>query len=139
MKKKATLSITFIVVALLLMATTSVGFVQPDYTIMTAKTADLGEFLVDGQGRTLYYFIKDAPGVSSTTGPVAVNWPSFYAEKIEVPSNLNSSDFGTITRADGKKQTTFKGWPLYYFIKDMATGDIKGQKVNNVWFVVNVN
>jgi predicted lipoprotein with Yx(FWY)xxD motif len=138
-KKKVSLLVTFLFVALLLVATTSVVFAQPDYTIMTAKTADLGNFLVDGQGRTLYYFTKDAPGVSNTTGQVAVNWPAFYAGKIEVPSNLNLSDFGMITREDGMKQTTFKGWPLYYFSKDMAAGDFKGQKVNNVWFVVNVN
>jgi len=133
------MAITFLFVALLLVATTSVGLAQSDYTIMTAKTADLGNFLVDGQGKTLYCFTKDAPGVSTTMGQVAVNWPAFYAEKIVVPANLDATDFGMITRADGMMQTTFKGAPLYYFIKDMATGDIKGQNVNSVWFVVNVN
>ena len=34
-------------------------------------------------------------------------------------------------------QTTFMGYPLYYYIKDKAPGDTTGQGVNSVWFVVN--
>jgi alpha-glucoside transport system substrate-binding protein len=33
-------------------------------------------------------------------------------------------------------QTTYKGWPLYYFVNDQAAGDTLGQGVNNVWFVI---
>jgi len=33
-------------------------------------------------------------------------------------------------------QTTYNGYPLYYFFKDIKAGDINGQKVKNVWFVV---
>ncbi|WP_407946304.1 hypothetical protein [Paenibacillus alkaliterrae] len=25
-----------------------------------------------------------------------------------------------MTRADGTKQTTYKGWPLYYFVRQQA-------------------
>jgi len=45
-------------------------------------------------------------------------------------------DFGTITREDGKKQTTFRGYPLYYWGGDKAQGDTAGQGVNNVWYVI---
>jgi predicted lipoprotein with Yx(FWY)xxD motif len=34
-----------------------------------------------------------------------------------------------ITRADGSLQTTYKGWPLYYFSKDAGPGDLKGENV----------
>ncbi|MDR3590554.1 MAG: hypothetical protein P4N41_12950 [Negativicutes bacterium] len=136
---KKMLAITFFLICLFLVATASTGLAQPDYTVMTAQTPGLGNYLVDSQGRTLYYFTKDVPGASTTMGQVAANWPAFYAGQIVVPSNLDATDFGMITRADGMKQTTFKGWPLYYFVKDMADGDVKGQNVNSVWFVVNVN
>jgi hypothetical protein len=43
-----------------------------------------------------------------------------------------------VTRADGVKQTAFKGRPLYYFAADATPGDMKGEGVNNVWFVANV-
>ncbi|MDR3561121.1 MAG: hypothetical protein P4N59_06745 [Negativicutes bacterium] len=137
--KKATFMLSFVFLALFLLATTSIGMAQSEYTVMTANTPTLGQYLVDGQGNTLYYFTKDMPGVSVTKGQVAVNWPSFNAGKIIVPAGLDATDFGVITREDGKMQTTYKGWPLYYFSKDMSAGDIKGQKINDVWFVVTVN
>ena len=49
---------------------------------------------------------------------------------------VKADDFGVITRDDGKKQSTFKGMPLYYFFKDKKAGDTFGQGVNNVWYVV---
>ena len=50
---------------------------------------------------------------------------------------LKAADFGTITRADGQKQTTYKGMPLYYFGGDKAPGDTIGQGAKDVWYVVN--
>ena len=49
---------------------------------------------------------------------------------------MKAEDFGTITREDGQKQTTFRGFPLYYWVNDKAAGDTLGQNVNSVWFVV---
>ena len=46
-------------------------------------------------------------------------------------------DFGTITREDGEKQTTFRGYPLYYWVNDNGAGDTTGNGVKGVWFVVN--
>jgi len=48
---------------------------------------------------------------------------------------MTASDFANITRADGKPQTTYKGWPLYYFKNDVAPGDLKGENVGGIWFV----
>jgi predicted lipoprotein with Yx(FWY)xxD motif len=109
----------------------------PSYTIMTMNKADIGDYLVDGKGMTLYYFTKDTAGMSNATAQVIANWPIFYAANIMVPSNLNASDFGTISGFDGQKQTTYKGWPLYYYINDHAAGDTSGDGVNGVWFLIN--
>ena len=100
------------------------------------QSAELGTYLVDGNGMTLYYFTKDSPGVSNANANVIANWPVFYASSVIVTDLLNATDFGSITRADGAKQTTFKDYPLYFFIQDKAPVDTKGQGVNNVWFVV---
>ena len=43
---------------------------------------------------------------------------------------------GTASRTDGSSQVTYNGWPLYYFAADSAPGDINGQGVNDVWWVV---
>lgn len=105
--------------------------------INVVKDATLGSYLVDESGKTLYYFAKDTKDVSTCKDQCAVNWPIYYADNIQVSSEMNTADFNTIVREDGKKQTTYKGMPLYYYVKDEKAGDVKGQGVNNVWYVVN--
>ena len=46
---------------------------------------------------------------------------------------------GTSPRADGTRQVTYDGHPLYYFAGDKAPGDVKGQGIHNFgggWYVV---
>lgn len=101
------------------------------------RTKDgIGSYLADEKGMTLYLFKKDAPGVSACAGPCVEKWPLFTAESVTAPAGVKADDFGSITRADGKKQTTYKGLPLYYFFKDAQAGDTAGQGVNDVWYVV---
>lgn len=109
----------------------------PTYTINTMTKAGIGNYLVDGKGMSLYYFTRDAAGKSNASAAVIANWPIFYTASVVVPASLKGADFGAITRDDGQMQATFKGWPLYYYVKDLAVGDTLGQAVNNVWFVVN--
>jgi hypothetical protein len=64
-------------------------------------------------------------------------WPIYYREAVAAPKDITAGDFGTITREDGKMQTTFRGYPLYYWVNDKQAGETNGQGVNNVWFVIN--
>lgn len=105
-------------------------------TIKVAQSNTFGKILTDREGKTLYFFSRDSKGISEcTTGCLDV-WPIFYTDNLSnIDKSLNASDFSTITRPDGKKQTTYKGWPLYYYKNDTKAGDINGDKVNNVWYV----
>ncbi|WP_311676569.1 hypothetical protein [Pedobacter cryoconitis] len=38
-------------------------------------------------------------------------------------------------RTDNTKQTTYKGWPLYYYSGDSKKGDINGDGILKTWFV----
>lgn len=107
----------------------------PAATIQLSSDQTVGEHLVDEQGRTLYLFTSDVKGNSTCVDGCLGAWPEFYEPNRILGSGLEDSDFGTITRADGKMQTTYKGWPLYYFAQDTNPGDIKGENVNQVWFV----
>jgi Uncharacterized protein conserved in bacteria len=109
----------------------------PD-TIKKADTS-FGAVLTDGQGKTLYYFANDqrASGASSCNGQCAVMWPVFFTGTVRVSSPLNPADFASITRADGTKQTTYMGRPLYYYSGDVKPGDINGSGINKVWYVAN--
>jgi len=109
----------------------------PADTIGLAETS-LGTVLVDGQGMTLYYYSKDIPGsgASNCSGQCAVIWPIFFTRDVIVTPPLAASDLSTITRSDGTKQTAYKGWPLYYFQTDTKPGDVSGEGVGQVWYVV---
>ncbi|MGZ9583796.1 hypothetical protein [Paenibacillus marinisediminis] len=109
---------------------------KPDYRIMLGSNSELGTYLTDDQGRTLYYFAKDKPETSNCAGECIAKWPAYDVVDGSVPSTLNKADFGSITRPDGSKQATYKGYPLYYFAKDVKHGDTTGQNVMDVWFVV---
>ncbi len=108
----------------------------PAYTVMIGTGKPVGNYLTDGEGRTLYYFTKDSSGQSACTGDCLKNWPAFTADTFSVPSGLSPDDFGTITRDDGTKQVTYKGSPLYYFIRDTKRGQVNGQAVGKVWYVI---
>jgi predicted lipoprotein with Yx(FWY)xxD motif len=110
---------------------------EPISTPMVKLTnvSGLGEILTDENGLALYFFTRDAENESNCEGNCINNWPIFHIENLEIEGNLLSADFGNIIRGDGKKQTTYKGWPLYYFNGDANPGDINGEGVNNVWFV----
>jgi predicted lipoprotein with Yx(FWY)xxD motif len=96
----------------------------------------VGRYLTDGKGMTLYYFKNDAKDKNSCTGPCLEKWIPYYAETLTAPAGSDAKEFSSFTRADGKKQSTFKGWPLYYFAGDKKPGDTNGQGVKDVWFVI---
>lgn len=83
------------------------------------------------------FFKKESPGKSACEGDCVAKWPLYFREGVAVKDGLKVEDFATITRADGQKQTTYKGMPLYYFAGDKNPGDTTGQGVKDVWYVVN--
>jgi len=104
-------------------------------TVQLSNNASLGKILTDSSGKSLYFFSKDTKNTSACVDGCLANWPVFFEETIDVDAGLSISDFATITRADGSKQTTYQGWPLYYFVNDAAAGDTNGDNVNSVWFI----
>jgi len=107
------------------------------HAIKIQEKEGIGKYLTDTEGKALYWFKKDSPGKSACTGPCLEKWPIYYREAVASPKEIKAEDFGAITREDGKIQTTFRGYPLYYWINDKQSGDTFGQGVNDVWFVIN--
>lgn len=102
------------------------------------KNEAVGEYLADSKGMTLYYFKKDEEEKSNCSGDCLEKWPPFTEKQFNVPEGFSKADFGTITREDsGAEQVTYKGYPLYYFAGDKQEGDVKGQGVKEVWYIVN--
>jgi predicted lipoprotein with Yx(FWY)xxD motif len=110
-------------------------------TIKTRHTG-LGTVLVDAKGRTVYLFEKDTKGKSKCTGACAKNWPPVLTKvKPKAGGSARSAKLGTTRRADGTKQVTYAGHPLYTFVLDRnKPGSTKGEGVDAFgaeWYVVN--
>lgn len=103
--------------------------------VQLTTNSKFGPIITDNNGRSLYFFAIDANGSSGCTNGCLVAWPVYYKENPSVGTGLLATDFGVITRTDGAKQTTYKGWPLYYYAGDNKAGDTNGDAVDNTWFV----
>jgi predicted lipoprotein with Yx(FWY)xxD motif len=108
-----------------------------DAVLATADSA-LGTIVVDSKGMTVYMFDKDTQGSgeSSCTGGCLEAWPPVVAESDSPAVDGVTGDVATITRDDGTVQVTLDGWPLYYWQGDAAAGDVAGQGVQDVWWVL---
>ncbi len=106
-------------------------------TLAVTQTEKLGKILVDGDGRTLYMFMKDTKDTTTCYDKCEQAWaPLLTLDKPTLGDGVDASLLGTTARKDGTVQVTYNGLPLYYFFKDQAPGDTNGQGVGSVWYVV---
>jgi len=112
--------------------------------LAVGSNAFIGPYLTDLSGYALYIYGADFPGdcnsppVSSCTADCAQAWPPFNANERTLPATLDNANFGTLDRGDGTHQTTYRGWPLYYYKSDTAPNVINGQGKGKTWFAAEV-
>ncbi len=107
-------------------------------TLEKIKTA-VGPVLADAKGLTVYWYAKDTKMSSACTGSCATAWPPVTGKPAAAMGVRLVGKFGTITRAGGVLQATYKGHPLYTYAGDSAPGQVKGNGVGGVWHVLHVN
>jgi predicted lipoprotein with Yx(FWY)xxD motif len=99
-----------------------------------------GPVLASSRGLTLYYYSADKPhsDKSACTGTCATAWPPLAAP-VKAPAGVRlPGRLGVITRPDGVKQVTLKGYPLYFYIGDKAPGQVKGNGIGGAWHVIKI-
>ena len=104
-------------------------------TVAVTSSEELGDILVDGEGMTLYLFTPDEQGESTCYDDCEQNWPPLEGPA-EAAEGADAALLATVERDDGSMQVTYNGWPLYYFAGDSAAGDVNGQGVGDIWYVV---
>jgi predicted lipoprotein with Yx(FWY)xxD motif len=109
-------------------------------TTVKVRRTRYGRILVDGRGRALYLFTREGASKARCYGACADAWPVFYARgKLRAGSGASQSLVGTTRRRDGRKQATYAGHPLYYYVTDRAPGQVTCQNVTEyggTWLVV---
>jgi predicted lipoprotein with Yx(FWY)xxD motif len=111
-------------------------------TIQAARSA-YGTILFDGRGFVLYAFTKDTPRHSACSGACAKAWPPYLvAGPLAAGRGADARRLGTIRRADGSRQATYAGRPLYYYVGDRKPRQILCQNVSEfggLWLVMRPN
>jgi predicted lipoprotein with Yx(FWY)xxD motif len=106
-------------------------------TVKKVNRGKLGAILVTAQGFTLYHFTQDKKNTPTCTGACNSLWPALVVAAGTTPKGASGvSGLGTVKLADGTRQVTYHGQPLYRFAPDTSTTDAKGQGVAGLWFVV---
>jgi predicted lipoprotein with Yx(FWY)xxD motif len=98
----------------------------------------MGKVVVNQDGFTMYLFTKDSkdPSKSTCNDKCAKVWPPALTDGSPDIEGVSADLVGTVARADGTKQITIGGWPVYTYIGDKKAGAWTGQAVSGTWFVM---
>jgi predicted lipoprotein with Yx(FWY)xxD motif len=148
MKKFSTICISAVLPLFLISTVISckhaeIPVIPKQVQLQTSPT--LGTYLADKDGRTLYMFASDANGQPSCSGACEAVWPAFNVDNFadaNIDTTLKRADFTVVTTAAGKKQLTYKGWPLYYHAPAVNgtntlenAGVTTGDGIGGIWFI----
>lgn len=98
-------------------------------------TTTLGTIIVDGKGMSAYYYLPDVPnsGVSSCTGGCLIHWPAITSTSV---TPLVQGVTAKVSVIPTSNQILINGRPIYTFAGDQKVGDVNGQGIGGVWYVI---
>ena len=124
--------------AVVLVAPDHLGASSPRSTV-TVRSSSFGRILFDGSNRALYAFTADPRGKATCYGKCAEAWPPYIVHgALRAGAGTRRSLLGTTRRRDGRRQLTYAGKPLYYYVHD-PRGQVLCQDVREfggLWLVV---
>jgi predicted lipoprotein with Yx(FWY)xxD motif len=119
--------------------TSDIGVFSPGDTVMIVQKSDLGYVLAMANGLVVYTYDKDTKGGPPTcTNACAALWPAVTGIPMTNSGEKLPGTLGVVTAANGAKQITYNGYPLYIFKseKPLAT---TGNGVDGLWHVIKLS
>lgn len=108
-------------------------------TKLKAVSSSYGRVVADRRGEALYLFDKEKGKRSRCYGTCARAWPPVLTKgRPRAGRGIKQRLLGTTKRRNGKRQVTYAGHPLYYYVDD-APGRILCHDVREfggLWLVV---
>jgi predicted lipoprotein with Yx(FWY)xxD motif len=108
--------------------------------LIKVEDSRYGPVLFDGKGRSIYLFTKEKGSRSRCYGDCAAAWPPVLTRaKPRAGRGVDASKLGRTRRGGGRRQVTYGGHPLYYYVADTAPGEITCQDVfefGGTWYLV---
>lgn len=94
-------------------------------------------YLVDGNDMSLYVSLKDSPGKSNCVDDCLNTWRPLLATGRILPGDgVPAKNLGVLLLANGTRQVTYLGAPLYQYTKDEKPGDMNAQGLDGTWYLV---
>ena len=120
------------------------GGSPPQYAVLARDVPGLGKIITDGKGFTLYMYAPDHRGRSQCSGFCAQQWPPLLlprgVTRPQAGSGVRAPLLGTVRRANGERQVTYGGWPLYLWIGDDSPGQATGQADDmGLWYALSIS
>jgi predicted lipoprotein with Yx(FWY)xxD motif len=112
---------------------------QKGSVVLIVQKSALGYVLAASGGQVLYTYDKDTKGgTPSCTGSCATIWLPLTGNPMQSPGVTGLGTLGTVSDANGAKQVTYNGLPLYMFkgAKPLAT---KANGTGGVWHVIKMS
>lgn len=111
------------------------GATTPVELIKEVRNVEQEALVADSFGKTLYVFDPDqGQAAPKCAGDCAEVWPPYLVNAGDAAGLI--PPLATIDRANGKKQLTYKGRPVYTYIFDRTVGDDKGDGLGGVWHYI---
>ncbi|WP_128380710.1 SCO0930 family lipoprotein [Streptomyces cavernae] len=112
--------------------------------LSTRKDPELGEIVIDKNGKTVYRFLKDSqwPMATKCTGACLEKWPVVApvdekdTKGIDLQGSTPNQGYVVFNRPDGIKQQSIDCVPIYTFAQDKKPGDTNGQGVGGTWYAI---
>jgi predicted lipoprotein with Yx(FWY)xxD motif len=107
--------------------------------ILIVQHSDLGWVLAEANGKVVYTYGGDTKGGSPTcTGTCASVWQAVTGAPQAGPADTLPGTLGTVAMANGAKQVTYNGYPLY-ILKSAGALSTKGNGKDGKWHVIKLS
>ncbi|MGH3257174.1 MAG: COG4315 family predicted lipoprotein [Streptosporangiaceae bacterium] len=117
----------------------NIGQFSPGDTVLIVQKSKLGYVLAEANGDVVYTYGNDKKGgPPSCTSSCAAVWPAVTGIPMTNAGEKLPGALGVVSMANGGKQITYDGYPLYIFKagKPLAT---TGEGVDGLWHVIKLS
>jgi predicted lipoprotein with Yx(FWY)xxD motif len=92
---------------------------EKDGVTIKSAGSQFGKVLFSKSERAIYYFDKETTSKPECYGACANAWPPVLTKgRPQAAGRVRQGLLGTKRRGNGKKQVTYDGHPLYYYVDD---------------------
>ena len=119
----------------------AIGGIQPGDLVLIVENTAAGYVLATANQVVVYTYGNDKKGGPATcTASCAANWPALTVQNkpLVVVGDTLPAKLGTVATADGHKQITYDGMPLYTF-KGAGPYSVAGNGVQGLWHVIKLS